>query len=460
MRGAPALTSRFISLLAGKTVLKRQRINIQSQEVSEFSMRTFPHVRSARVSLLLLVLTTVATGSPVSHSALPRQDGTAQTSSGSATEFETKSITEWAGERFVFLGRDPSLRKYGYQLIYPAGQMVGTLPYDGYVGKVVRVTAVTPSSTRVSGSYNVEMVVEETGERLRALASGGNVSGLGPVADIERARSLVGKTLWRDAGSLQALDEQSGRVSFVNVEPFDALRVVAVTAGWDDSAPVRVVVRPPAGVEGFVDVNFSGTNVSSILRNHHRFDKEFQLTPPAKESAAEAARSYKPTAEALARAASGKDVLGWQEAWWGMTADELLQTFGPQIKKLPKRDIYRGTYAEYVIPDYRVESDLYTVIFQMDNRTNRLAQVLIRSGEYSKDSPYLGAFDRIEALLTQKYGPVRYRKDDDDRRFVKRERQWVFPTTTIGLSYTFMQGISNGVTIRYYPTASSDANKL
>lgn len=313
----------------------------------------------------------------------------------------------------------------------------------------------------MSGSYYVEMVVEETGERLRALASGGNVRGLGPVADIERARPLyVGKTLWRDAGSLQTLDEKSGKVSFVGVEPFDALKVVAVTAGWDDAAPVRIVVRTPAGAEGFVDVNFSGTNVSAILRNHHRFDNEFQLAPPAKESVAEAAKSYKPTAEALARAASGKDVLGWQQGWWGMTADELLRTFSPQIKKLPKRDIYRGTYAEYIIPDYRVESDPYTVIFQMDNRTNRLAQVLIRSGEYSKDSPYLRAFDRLEALLSQKYGSVRYRKDNDDRQFMKRERQWVFPTTTIELSYTFMQGISSDLTIRYYPTAASDTNKL
>lgn len=424
-------------------------------------MRMFPHVRSARLSLLLLVFTTVVCGSPLSHSALLRQDGAAQTSSVSATEFETKSITEWVDERFVFLGRDPSLRKYGYQLIYPAGQMIGTLPYDGYVGKVVRVTGVTPSSTRVSGSFNVMMVVEETGERLRALASGETVRGLGPAADIERARALyVGKTLWRDAGALQTFDEKSGRVSFVGVEPFDALKVVAVSAGWDDSAPVRVVVRTPAGAEGFVDVNFSGTNVPTILRNHHRFDKEFQFAPPARESAAEAARSYKPTAEALARAGSGKDVLGWQQGWWGMTADELLQTFGPQVRKLPKRDIYRGTYAEYVIPDYSVENDPYTVIFQMDNRTNRLAQVVIRSGEYSKDSPYMGAFDRLEALLTQKYGPVRYRKDDDDRRFMKHERQWVFPTTTIELSYTFMQGISSDLTIRYYPTASSDANKL
>ncbi|HEX7318566.1 MAG TPA: hypothetical protein VF297_31955 [Pyrinomonadaceae bacterium] len=424
-------------------------------------MKTFPRIRLACLTLLVFISAIAAVASPVGPFALPGQEGATATASPSPTEFETKPITEWAGERFVFLGRDPSLRKYGYQLIYPADRTIGTLPYDGYVGKVVRVTGVVPSSTRVSGSYNVEMVVEETGERLRALASGGTVRGLGPVADVERARALyVGKTLWREAGSMQTVDERSGKTSFIGVGPFDSLKVVAVTAGWDDSAPVRIVVRTPAGEEGFVDVNFSGTNVAGILRNHHRFDKEFQLVAPARESNAEAARSYKPTSEVLARAASGKDVLGWQQGWWGMTADELLQTFGSQLQKLPKRDLYRGTYAEYVIPNYRVDNDPYTVIFQMDNRTNRLAQVIVRSEEYPKESPHPSAFDRLEALLSQKYGSVRYRKDDDEGRFVRRERQWVFPTTTIDLSYSFMQGISNGVTIRYYPTASSDANKL
>lgn len=407
--------------------------------------------------LLLVIPTSAALVSPVSSYKLFQQDG----ASSATTEFQTRPITEWVGERFVFLGRDPSLRRYGYQLIYPADKMIGTVPYEGYVGKVVKITSVTPSSTRVSGSYNVEMVVEGTGERLRALASGGGVRGLGSMADIERARSLyVGKTLWREAGSLQTFDEQSGKSSYISVEPFDALKVMAVTPGWDDSAPVRFVVRTPAGVEGYVDVNFSGTNVSTILRNHHRFDKEFQLIAPLRESAAEAARSYKPTAEALERAASGKDLLGWQQSWWGMTTDELAQTFGSQLQKLPKRDIYRGSYAEYVISNYKVDNDLYTVIFQMDNRTNRLTQVLVRSEEYSKEFPYLSAFDRLEALLTQKYGPVRYQKDGNEGRFVRRERQWVFPTTTIDLSYSFMQGISNGLTIRYYPTASSDANKL
>lgn len=156
---------------------------LSHESSSKFIMKPHAHVRTACLSLLPLILVTTIIA-PDSSSAPARQDRAAATMTpGSATEFETKPITEWVGEQFVFLGRDPSLRKYGYQLIYPAGQMIGTLPYDGYVGKVVRVTAVTPSSARVRGSYNVEMAVVETGERLRALASGGNVSGAAMTAD-------------------------------------------------------------------------------------------------------------------------------------------------------------------------------------------------------------------------------------------------------------------------------------
>lgn len=376
------------------------------------------------------------------------------------SEIRTIPITEWVGERFIFLGRDPSLQHYGYLAIYPANQVIGSLPYKDYVGKIVKITNVSPTSTRVSGAYNVEMTVEETGERLRALAVGGGVDGLGSVRDIEYARALyIGKTLWRDAGSLQRFDERSGQVSFISVDPFETLKVIAVMPGWHNEAPVRIVVRTSSGIEGFVDVNVSGTNIPNILRNSHRFENQFRLTPPPRESAAEAARSYKPSDEAIARAAQGKDILGWQQSWWGMTANELVQTFGDSLEKLPKPYIYSKLYAEYIIPNYNVGKDPYTVIFQMDNRTHRLAQVLILSEEFPKDSPYLSQFDRLEALLSQKYGTVRYKRDKDES-LINHERQWVFPTTTIELSYTFIKGVSNEVSIRYYPTASSDANKL
>jgi hypothetical protein len=212
-------------------------------------------------------------------------------------------------------------------------------------------------------------------------------------------------------------------------------------------------------LRGYEDVNMSGTNVSSILQDHDRFENEFQLRPPSRESANEVARSYKPTAEMLARAAEGKDVIGWQQGWWRMTAEEIVQVFGESLQKLPKRELYTGLYADYAIKNYRVGTDTLTVAFQMNNRTHRLAQVLVSSREFPTDWVYLSGFESLEALLSQKYGTVRY-KVDKNESLVTRERRWVFPTTTIELSYLFIQGVSNSVSIRYYPTASSDANKL
>jgi hypothetical protein len=407
---------------------------------------------------LALLLWSILFANVVSY-AEPRQEQNASASKANS-EFRTVPISEWVGERFVFLGRDPELRHYGYQFIYPATQRIGTLPYEKYVGKIVKITRVTPSSTKVSGSYDVEMSVEETGERLRALAIGSNVSGLGPVADIELARSLyLGKTFWRESGSLRVFDERTGKVDIIEIGPLEPLKVIAVTAGWDDNAPVRFVVATQSGTRGYEDVHMSGTNVSSILRDHGRFENEFQLTPPLPRSANEADRSYKPTREMLARAAEGKDVIGWQQSWWGMTDEELVQVFGNNLKKLPKRGLYHGMYANYAIENYRVGTDVLRVVFQMNNKTRRLAQVLISSEEFPTDSVYLSAFERLEELLSQKYGPVRY-KQDKNESLVRRERQWVFPTTTIELSYVFIPGVSNSVTIRYFPTASSDANKL
>lgn len=381
-------------------------------------------------------------------------------------EFETKPITQWVGERFVFLDREPALRNYPYTYIYPAGQLIGTVSYRDYVGKVVKITGVSSFSTGDSGSYRVDMTVEASGERLSARSENGTVDGLGPMADIERARSIyVGRTVWRADGVLRTYDKNTRTTSFISIDPFAALKVVAVMAGWYQWAPVRFVVRTPEGAEGFLDVNMSGTNVTGILRAHDTFNNEFQLVPPAKESAAEAGRSYRPSAQALERAAAGKDVLGWQQSWWGMTTNEIVEAFGSVLKRPQKRETYSGKYVEYEIYNYKVGVDSYTVVFQMDNRTRRLAQILItwdQESSSSKDSPNTGAFDRLEELLTKKYGPVRHKRDDEINILgnISRERTWVFPTTSIDLDYSFSQGVGDTVRIRYYPTVSSEANKL
>ncbi len=83
--------------------------------------------------------------------------------------------------------------------------------------------------------------------------------------------------------------------------------------------------------------------------------------------------------------------------------------------------------------------DTYTVVFQMDKRTERLAQVLITSGdEFSNDTPNTAAFDRLEALLSEKYSsPQSKRNDNLTEGDIRREATWVFSTTSAMRSFSF-----------------------
>ena len=151
------------------------------------------------------------------------------------TPFATKQTRDWVGERFVFHPVEPSLRHYGYQLIYPRGQQIGKLSYEQYVGKTVKVTRVAESETGISGYYKIEMVVEETGEALGADAPGGMVHGLTFLPDIEGAKRLyVGKTLWRLAGSIHTFETENGKSGVVWISPFDPLIVSDVTVSTMD----------------------------------------------------------------------------------------------------------------------------------------------------------------------------------------------------------------------------------
>jgi hypothetical protein len=46
-----------------------------------------------------------------------------------------------------------------------------------------------------------------------------------------------------------------------------------------------------------------------------------------------------------------QDVLGWQEARWGMTAADLIRTFGEALQKRPRSEGDTTTVVEYVLPE-------------------------------------------------------------------------------------------------------------
>jgi hypothetical protein len=138
---------------------------------------------------------------------------------------------------------------------------------------------------------------------------------------------------------------------------------------------------------------------------------------------------------------SQTDVAGWDKARWGMSNGELIQTFGSQLKKLPKRQRWSlHQYVDYTIPDLRINSQSFTVFFKMDDRTDKLIEVLIRFNETKSKKHRDDVFADVEASFVKTYGVPRWSRDKIETPAPKLEywdleRIWRFPTTTIELAY-------------------------
>jgi hypothetical protein len=194
--------------------------------------------------------------------------------------FSTIPIESWVGERFIFLPRQKSLREYGYQSIHKPKHEFSILPYDKYVGRIAKVTAVTPSKTGLSSAYEIELTLEDTGEKVRAEAVSRGVKGLALVRDIDNARALyLGKTLRLKEPFLRTYNEATGKNDVI-VAADSLIKVIDIVAGWDEESPVRFVVKTSSGEEGFVDVSMSDTNVSEYTKaykTYNKFEKSFLI---------------------------------------------------------------------------------------------------------------------------------------------------------------------------------------
>ena len=393
--------------------------------------------------------------------------GIAYTFASDNVSFKTRSISDWVGERFIFQPQEKGLQKFGYPLIYKANQTIGVLPYDEYVGRIAKVTKVTPSPTGINGSWIVDLVLEDTSERIKANAVLNQIKRIAPVADIENARvRYIGKTLWLQNSPLRCFKKNGAGVESISVDTSKPVKVIDVVASWENDAPVRFIVQTGDGQKGFVDVSMSGTNVSDILRKHSKFEVQF-LTEKPQINSSYGFGNIPNTSSQSSVTLKQNDVLGWQGSRWGMTEMDIVRTFGASLKKLSKRNLYKNRYVDYVIPNLNLNKEIFTVHFQMDARTNRLIQILISLDQRESDSPRNDIFLGLEEILSQKYGTPSYKKDKEDKigSFLTiRERQWSFPSTIIELNYDYSKNyngiFSIDVTIRYFPASLSDANKL
>src|SRR5437879_3506332 len=76
--------------------------------------------------------------------------------------------------------------------------------------------------------------------------------------------------------------------------------------------------------------------------------------------------------------AQQKDVLGWENARWGMSERDLVTAFDSKLTKLPNTQSFLDLHTDHVVRALEMHGQRFTVFFQMDNRTNRLSQVLVR----------------------------------------------------------------------------------
>ena len=142
--------------------------------------------------------------------------------------FVTRPINEWVGLRFMFLPQRKTFQKYGYQSLYKLGDGRKSLPYDQYKNRIGRVIKVTPFA---HGHY-VELVLEDTQEKIIAEAFADSVRGLGPMDDLEKARSKYkGKTLWT-METLNTYNEELDELGVSIPRRYLAVKVIDVVPAW------------------------------------------------------------------------------------------------------------------------------------------------------------------------------------------------------------------------------------
>ncbi len=207
-------------------------------------------------------------------------DGREEAESLNPNSFPTRPVIKWVGERLVFLPIE-TCQEYGYMSVHSAKEKsVNYLPYREYVGRIAKVTKVEPSA------YDIELVLEDTGEKVYGTVSYGVIKDMALVADIENARALyVGKTLWTEETVHTCTErgyiERTGEVELKTPLGFFPVKVIDVVAGWDAEKPVRFIVRLPSGEEGYIDMQMSETNISEKLTYKTRFEEVFHSEYPS-----------------------------------------------------------------------------------------------------------------------------------------------------------------------------------
>lgn len=133
--------------------------------------------------------------------------------------------------------------------------------------------------------------------------------------------------------------------------------------------------------------------------------------------------------------AAPADLVGWGETRWGMSGEELARVLGPRRVRLAAPLRYGAYIVRDTVPGLRLAGRPFVALLQLDERGERLAQVLLR---YPGDFPMLSDFAAVRDRLAAELGPPQERRAETDYRGTFPsfwiEAGWTFPTTAVVLS--------------------------
>lgn len=232
--------------------------------------------------------------------------------------FSFRPVEKWVGEKFIFLPKPKSLQEYGYQNFEnssgglnnsDSSAPIGLYGHPSYKECVGRIGTIVSASDR-----EITIRMDDNEQSYQGRVSLDSVSGIAPLADIDNARAkFLGSTLWYSKEEITTYDNEAEKYGRVKIRKYSPVKIIDIIAGWYDHEPIRFILQTPTGEEGFQDVNLSGTNVSSILRDSNRFDDYFLTKDPRK--------TYKWVKKVWAAVEEGKVFIG-------MTAEQARMSWG------------------------------------------------------------------------------------------------------------------------------------
>jgi hypothetical protein len=130
-----------------------------------------------------------------------------------------------------------------------------------------------------------------------------------------------------------------------------------------------------------------------------------------------------------------KDVYGWENLKWGMSASEVESVLGKGIKKRKaKHDMTEGVYTDLEMRDINIGGREFRASFWMDEDTKELSKIVFVPQSKAEGYNMAETFIKLEESLVDKYGDPDVEKTSNDPG-TSAERIWNFPSTEIEMSY-------------------------